>query len=132
MSEDQGQLFDVPELSAPPPERMGRAEAALYRSVQAGRDAGTLVGEDAALIGASLVAARGLDAAERGGVSKAGTRTGPQPYAIAALLTPYREALHALRLPAAIEPVHTTGEPRPASAVPENLASLLGDQFGAS
>jgi hypothetical protein len=126
VSEDQDALFDVPELAEPEPAAMGRTEAGLYRSVQAGREAGTLVAEDAGLIGAALVAARGLDAAERGGRGK----PGPQPYAIAALLTPYREALHALRLPAAIEPAKTNGDPRPAAASPADLSSLLGDAFG--
>lgn len=126
MTDEQAALFDVPELAEPEPAAMGRTEAGLYRAIQAGRDAGTLMSEDSGLIGGALVAARGLDAAERGPRGK----PGPQPYAIAALLTPYREALHALRLPAAIEPAKTNGEPRPAAASPADLSSLLGDAFG--
>jgi hypothetical protein len=122
--EDQPTLFGVPELDAPPERgRVGRTELALLASIRAGQTAGTLVPEDAGLIAGALVAARALDAAEQG---KPGEWR-PQPYAVAALLTPYRETLQALRLPAAVEP---TAAPPPAAGTPADASSLLGDLFG--
>lgn len=133
MNADDGALFDVPELvDALPPEKMGRAEAALYRSLRAGEQDGTLHAVDAALAAAALVAARGLDAAEHGArhVTKTGQvqHTGPQPYAIAALLTPYRDALHALRLPTAIAPAGVPlPDPKPEpGSWPDELRDLFG------
>jgi hypothetical protein len=91
---DDGALFGVSELHVDVG-RVGRAEAGLARALEAAREAGTIVAEDAGLIGGALIAARALDKAER---------MDKPAYAVAALLTPYREALHALRLPAAIAP----------------------------
>jgi hypothetical protein len=132
VAEDDGALFGVPELHVDvDDDKTGRAEAALYRSLQAGAADGTLHEVDAALAAAALVAARGLDAAERGSqtVTKAGQvrNTGPQPYAIAALLTPYRDALHALRLPTAIVPADSV--PLPGNGQTD-LSQLLGEHFG--
>lgn len=122
MTDTEG-LFQLPEAPAATPWQPGRVETGLLAAIEAGRRAGTLVAEDLGLVGAALVGARGLDAAERG---KPG-QWRPEPYAIAALLTPYREALAALRLPAAVEPAE---QPRPSAGTPADAASLLGDIFG--
>jgi hypothetical protein len=91
VSDDGGALFELPELAVDA--RAGRCEAALHRALAAGIEDGTVVDVDAGLAAAALVAARALDRADR---------MDKPAYAVAALLTPYREALHALRLPAAI------------------------------
>jgi hypothetical protein len=98
-----GALFDVPELAVNPA-AVGRVEAGLAAALRAAESAGTIVAEDAGLIGAALVAARALDTAER---------SAKPAYAVAALLTPYRECLHALRLPAQVAPA---GAARPPAA----------------
>lgn len=113
-------LFPELEARRPVGGKPGRCEALLLRSIQAGMDAGILVTEDWGLIGGALVAARGLDVAEMGG-------RGGGPYAIAALLTPYRECCQALRLPAEVAPAE---QPRPAAPGPSDASSLLGDLFG--
>jgi hypothetical protein len=71
---------------------VGRTEQLLERTVEWAEKAGHLTEEDGALVGAARVAARALDAAEKLG--------GKSPYAVASVLTPYRELLAALRLPA--------------------------------
>jgi hypothetical protein len=116
---DMESLF--PELEAAlPPGRPGRVEALLLRSIEAAQKASTLVVEDWGLVGGCLAAARALDTAERGG-------RGGGPYAVAALLSPYREALQALRLPAVLAPAEA---PRPPAGTPVDASSLLGDIFG--
>lgn len=112
-------LFDVPELLEAAPEHMGQAEAGLWRAIRAGNEAGTLLPEDAGMIGAALVSARALDHADRHPNSKTG-------YLIAALTSPHREVLQALRLPAALTP----SDPRPAGKSQTDLSELLGDAFG--
>jgi len=112
-------LFDVEELIEARPEHMGQAEAGLWRAIRAGHEAGTLLPEDAGMIGAALVSARALDHADRNPNSKTG-------YLIAALTSPHREVLQALRLPAALTP----SDPRPAAAGQTDLSKLLGDSFG--
>jgi hypothetical protein len=79
-----------------------------------------LVTEDWGLIGGALAGARALDMAERGG-------RGGGPYAVAALLSPYRETLQALRLPAELAPAE---QPRPPAGTQPDASSLLGDWFG--
>lgn len=97
MNDDDGALFATDDLAALR-RPVGEVEAGLRAAVTAGWEAGTLVEEDRGLIGAALVAARKLDAADRMH-DKAGG------YLVAQLLTPYRESLAALRLPAALTPV---------------------------
>lgn len=122
VDEDQGAaLFTLDELVAlddgrPP----GRVEAALAKAVAAGQAAGTLVAEDLGLIGSALVGAKALDRAEL-------LPPGKSVYAVAQLLTPYRETLAALRLPAAVTPADG---PRPPAAGGEVGADLLRDLFG--
>lgn len=116
MTAEDGALFGVPELEVDTA-KVGRVEAGLARSIDAGEKAGTLVPEDAGLIGAALVAARALDVAER---------SSKPAYAVAALLTPYRECLAALRLPAAIAPA----APRPPAGGAPDTPDSLRDLFG--
>jgi hypothetical protein len=113
---DPAALFTVAQAAT---HRPGQAEAGLRVAVEAGQAAGTLVDEDSGLIGSAFVGARALDAADR----QPGPKTG---YLVAALLTPYRETLQALRLPAAITP----SDPRAPSTNPEDTSSSLRDLFG--
>lgn len=113
-------LFDVPELVLNPA-RCGRVEAGLQRALRAGHDAGTLVAEDAGMIGGALAAARALDGAEAIGGTKGG-------YLIAQLLTSYREALHSLRLPAQLTPA--TPPPPAATERQDTTPEWLRDSFG--
>lgn len=118
-------LFDVAEVVAPAkPGEVGRAERGLRQALEAGAASGRLREEDLGMIGAALVAARSLDDAERW----AGTKGGG-PYAVAALLTPYREVLQALRLPAALAP-EEGGTPPVAPDGQGGTPSWLGDAFG--
>jgi hypothetical protein len=112
-------LFDVPELLEAAPEQMGQAEAGLWRAIRAGHEAGTLLPEDAGMIGAALVSARALDHADRHPNSKTG-------YLIAALTSPHREVLQALRLPAAVTP----SDPRAPSSSQSDTPDWLRDAFG--
>lgn len=116
-------MFDVDQLvDAQPVGGVGRVERALRTALHAAAEVGIIGVTDAGLIGAALAGARGLDVAERGG-AKGG------PYATAALLTPYRETLHALRIPEAVNP---SDEPRgPAEGQPDG-ASFLSDLYGAA
>lgn len=109
-------LFDVPELV--PLAGARRCEAGLYAAVAAGETDKTLDARDGALVGAALVAARALDAADTAGGPKSA-------YAVAALLTAYRETLHALRLPAALSPSDVPG-PTGAGSTPQWARDLLG------
>lgn len=118
MSVDQGDaLFGLTELSPSPAARPGGCEVALHRALAAGVADGTVLEVDAGLAAAALVAARALDQADR--MSK-------PAYAVAALLTPYRETLHALRLPAAIVP----GGPALPQPGPAETPEWLRDAFG--
>jgi hypothetical protein len=124
LDEDQPSMESLfPDLEAAPLPmggRPGRVEAMLLRAIAKARDAGTLVDEDLGLIGGALAGAHALDLAERGG-------KGSGPYAVAALLTPYREVLQALRLPAEVAPAE---QPRPPAGTQPDASSLLGDWFG--
>jgi hypothetical protein len=120
MTEDAaGSLFEVAELVEAAPERMGQAEAGLWRAIRAGDEAGTLLPEDAGMIGAALVSARALDHADRNPNSKTG-------YLIAALTSPHREVLQALRLPAALAP----SDPRAPKSSQSDEPDWLRDAFG--
>lgn len=124
-ADESGALFDVPELAADPA-RLGRVEAAVYAALRAGADAGTVLPEDAGLAAGALVAARALDVADR--MMSNPTQAKAAGYLVAQLLTPYREALHALRLPAELTPA---SPPAPnAGNGQDELASWLGDAFG--
>lgn len=113
-------LFDVPEIETDPDE-MGPVEAATLRSIAAGIDAAILSEVDAGMSAGALLAARNLDKADRLPPKSA-------VYAVAQLMRPYQDALHALRLPAALSPasVPTMAEPEAGSS----LKDLLGDTFG--
>jgi hypothetical protein len=108
-------LFEVPRGPA------GRVERGLQKSVDAGRDAGTLVAEDEGLIAAAFVAARALDKAENLPDKSA-------VYAIAQLMRPYQDALNALRLPAALTPV-TPPAPAPSDGH-SSTPDWFHDAFG--
>jgi hypothetical protein len=117
MDADQGALFGVPELVVDVG-KVGRVEAGLSRAIAAAEADGRLVAEDAGLIGAALVAARALDVAER---------SAKPAYAVAALLAPYRDCLHALRLPAAIAPAPPApAGPKSSGEAPEWLRDAFG------
>jgi hypothetical protein len=117
MSDDA--LFSTAEADAG--YRPGRVEAGLIQAIRAAEEAGTVVPEDRGMIGGALVAARKLDRADADPSPKAG-------YLVAQLLTPYRETLAALRLPAALAPVAP-----PAPVATESQTSTpdwLRDAFG--
>jgi hypothetical protein len=116
---DEGALFGVDELREA--KRAGPAEAGLHKALVRAVADGIVTDLDAAAVGAALLGARALDRADFLPDKSA-------VYAIFQGLTPYRELLHALRLPAAIAP---GGVPLPtgdgdASGVP----SWLSDEFG--
>lgn len=123
--EDQGDLFGADELEAlaASPGRVGRVERLLRVALGAAAVAGVLVKEDLGLVGSALAGARALDAAEVGG-AKGG------PYAVAALLTPYRETLQALRLPMALTPAD--GAAPLAGDSHTDVVQALSDEFGAA
>jgi len=117
---DDGVLFGVAELSTDTA-RMGRAEAGLVRALEQAEREGIITGLDGGGVGAALIAARKLDRADVSTASNAG-------YLVAQLMTPYREMLHALRLPAAIAP---GGVPLPKPAESgDGRPSWLRDEFG--
>jgi hypothetical protein len=119
MSDEDGALFELPELVVDE-RKAGRCEVALHRALQAGIGDGTVVAIDAGLAAAALVAARALDRAER---------MDKPAYAVAALLTPYREALHALRLPAPFTPGPAA---LPSADSPTGVPEWLRDAFGSA
>lgn len=117
MTEDDGALFDVGTVR---PARPGEVATAFDRLVRAGREAGTLVEEDAALIEGVRVLAEALDTARRIGGMKGG-------YLAVQALPPYQRGLHALRLPVELNAV---SQP---SATPEghtDAPSWIHDAFG--
>lgn len=112
-------LDDVARLAIKPGER-GRVERALIRALEAAAEAGHLIEEDLGLIGGALAGARAIDGAEKWPGLKGG-------YLVAQLLTPYREALAALRLPAAVNPAD---DPRPPANVSDDAPNWLSDHYG--
>jgi hypothetical protein len=115
-----GALFDVDELHVDVT-KAGQAEAGLAHALKHAADEGIVTDLDAGAVGAALVAARALDRADRLPDKSA-------VYAIAQSLTPYRELLHALRLPTAIAP---GGVPLPTAAEGSpTVPTWLSDQFG--
>lgn len=103
-AEGPAALFDVDELAAVQPSGPGRVERALIQALKAAASRGGLIEEDMGLIGGALAAARALDSADRIGGIKGG-------YLVAQAITPYREALHALRLPPALVPAEDPRQP---------------------
>lgn len=115
---DEDALFaaeDVAALHRP----VGEVEVGLRSAVAAAWAAGTLVDEDRGLVGAAMVAARKLDAADRMS-DKAGG------YLVAQLLTPYRETLQALRLPTALAPASAPPPPDSHTGTPDWLRDAFG------
>jgi hypothetical protein len=122
MSDDA--LFGIDHLTPDP--KAGRVEKALLAAVAAARESGTLIEQDAGLVAGAMVAARALDFAEQlMRIPAAGTKGG---YLVAQLLTPYRESLHALRLPAELTPA-TPPAPEPAKSH-SDVPDWLSDAFG--
>lgn len=109
-------LFAVPRMPA------GPAESAVHASVEAGREACILGDTDAAMIAGALAAARALDCAER-------LPDKTRVYAVAQLMRPFQDALHALRLPAQLSPasIPVAG---PAPSEPSGAPDWLRDAFG--
>lgn len=97
--------------------RPGQAERGLSTAARRAHADGQLIEQDAALLSAAFVAARALDRADR---------MDKPAYAVAALLTPYRETLNNLRLPAALDPVPAS-DPGKAS---DGAADWMSEQFG--
>lgn len=125
MSDDQEQaeLFDVAELAAPDAGELGPVEAGLRAALTAATKPGRghLVEEDLGLVGSALAGARALDAAVRN------VRRDPKGgYLVASLLTPYRETLAALRLPAAVAPLEDAPPPAPGGAEAANWEDVFG------
>jgi hypothetical protein len=123
--EDQGGLFAAGELEAlaASPGVIGRVERLLRVALTEAARNSLLIKEDLGLVGSALAGARALDAAERGG-AKGG------PYAVAALLTPYRETLQALRLPIALTPAD--GAAPMGGDGQSAVIQALSDEFGAA
>jgi len=122
VSDDQGGLFDVPELAPLP--NAGRVEAGLMLALREAARVETLQEVDGGLVAAALAGARALDRAEALPDKSA-------VYAVAQLLPPYQKALHGLGLPLERSPVGGPAVPVPtpdASGAP----SWLRDEFGPS
>lgn len=117
VTEDQGELFGITEARPASLREPAQAERSLQRAARAAQDAGQLIDQDAALLAAAFIAARALDRCDR---------MDKPAYAVAALLTPYRETLNNLRLPAALDPVPAADPGKPSSGVPD----WMGEQFG--
>jgi hypothetical protein len=112
-------LFDVDTAR---PARPGQVAATFARLVDAGRAAGTLVDEDAALIEGVRVLAEALDTAHRLGGMKGG-------YLAVQALPPYQRGLHALRLPVELTAV-SQSVPAPDSRT--DTPDWLRDAFGSA
>jgi hypothetical protein len=112
-------LFDAADAR---PARPGEVAASFDALVRAGRDAGTLVDEDRALIEGVRVLAETLDTARRIGGMKGG-------YLAVQALPPFQRGLHALRLPVELTAVS------PPSVTPEGhtgAPSWVRDAFGSA
>jgi hypothetical protein len=126
---EQGHLFVVapappaaPEPAVTPPPAPGAVATTFARLVDAGREAGTLVDEDAALIEGVRVLAEALDTAHRLGGMKGG-------YLAVQALPPYQRGLHALRLPVELTAV---SQPAPAPEGHTDTPSWVRDAFGSA
>jgi hypothetical protein len=96
-------------------------EAGVRRALAAGAEAMIVGPTDAALAEAAVVAGRALDRANRLPDKSA-------VYAVAQLMRPFQDALHALRLPAQLSPASVP--PSSGAERPSSLGDLLGDAFG--
>lgn len=111
-------LFEVPDEPVPG----GRVEAGVKVAIEAAVDAGRLDKLDAGMIQGALLAARTLDRAETLPSKSA-------VYAIAQLMRPWQDAMHALRLPEEVAPASGLS----AAAATESQSgepSWLRDAFG--
>lgn len=111
-------LFAEEEVTGAP---MGAVEAGVRRALAAGAEAMIVGPTDAALAEAAVVAGRALDRANRLPDKSA-------VYAVAQLMRPFQDALHALRLPAEVAPAAVP--PSSGAERPSSLGDLLGDAFG--
>jgi single-stranded DNA-specific DHH superfamily exonuclease len=114
---EDGALFSEDDL----PHRMGRVEAGTQRAIEAGYEQAIIGDTDAGMAAAALLAARTLDRCE----------TLPDKtavYAIAQNMRPYQDAMHALRLPAALSPA--TVPSQPAENSQDSAPDWLRDAFG--
>ena len=111
-------LFDVPDE----PVKGGRVEAGVRVAIEAAISAGRLDSLDAGMIEGALLAARTLDRAETLPSKSA-------VYAIAQLMRPWQDAMHALRLPEEVAP--STGLAVSAKEdSPTGAPDWLRDAFG--
>lgn len=115
--EGQGELFGIPDARSRFDAEPGQAEHGLRLAATTAHDAGQLIEQDAALLSAAFIAARALDRADR---------MDKPAYAVAALLTPYRETLNNLRLPAALDPVAAPAAGKTSDGAPD----WMHEQFG--
>lgn len=115
--EGQGELFGISDSRPATTGGPGQAEAGLAVSARRAAEEGQLIEQDAALLSAAFIAARALDRADR---------MDKPAYAVAALLTPYRETLNNLRLPAALDPVPAAGPAKQSDGAPD----WMHEQFG--
>jgi hypothetical protein len=121
VSEDEpdGALFGVAEARS---SKAGPVLSTFRAAVAAGRAAGTIVDEDAALIAGIEVLAEALDTAHTVGGMKGG-------YLAAQTFPPYQRGLHALRLPVELSAV----SPGPAATDSHTDApQWLRDTFGSA
>jgi hypothetical protein len=89
----------------------------------AGRDAGTLVAEDNALIEGVRVLAETLDTARRIGGMKGG-------YLAVQALPPFQRGLHALRLPVELTATQNGGRPAGPTEGADDTPEWFRDAFG--
>lgn len=115
--EGQGALFGIPANRSRFDAEPGQAEKGLQLAAAKAQEDGQLIEQDAALLSVAFIAARALDRADR---------MDKPAYAVAALLTPYRETLNNLRLPAALDPVAAPA----AGKSSDGAADWMHDQFG--
>jgi hypothetical protein len=115
---DDGALFPVAAVDTAPP---GRAELAVRRTLEAGYEAAIIGDTDAGMAEGALIAARALDCAER-------LPDKSRVYAVAQLMRPYQDALHALRLPAELSPASVPSQP--AENGQAGTPEWLRDAFG--
>lgn len=123
VSDDQGGLFEVPELVPLP--NAGRAEAGLMLALRAAAADRRLLEVDGGMVAAALAAARILDRAEAIRDDKAAV------YAVGQAVTTLKATLHALGLPVERGPVGGPSVPVP-TGEPAGPPSWLRDEFGPS
>jgi len=99
----------------------GRNETAAARALKAGFEAAIIGDTDAGMAEAALTAARALDVAER-------LPDKSRVYAVAQLMRPYQDALHALRLPTELSPTSVPTQPdvKDQTSTPDWLRDAFG------